>query len=202
MASGSSPGTNPSAAAKAMSGIAERSITSRAEKIGSIADRIAGRFDLKGASAAGALAVAVPLGLIWLIAEPTVSDMAAQASRVGIFERQGWGIWSGQWYAGHHLPGYSLLMPPLGALVGIWWAGFLAVCAASVTTALVGSRAAGTPRQAALIGSMAVVSTAPASPGTSSSLDRRAGLDVSQGLGPRARCPHSTGSALCSHPAQ
>ncbi len=154
MASGSSPGTSPSAAEAATTGTANRRGSSPLETIGSIAERIAGRFGLKWASAAGALAVAVPLGLIWVIAEPTVSDMAAQASRVGIFERQGWGIWSGQWYAGHHLPGYSLLMPPFGALVGIWWAGFIAVCSASVTTALVGSRAARTPRQAALIGSL------------------------------------------------
>jgi hypothetical protein len=45
-------------------------------------------------------------------------------------------------------------MPPFGALLGIWWAGFVSVCGASATTALVGSRAARTPRQAAVIGAL------------------------------------------------
>ena len=35
-----------------------------------------------------------------------------------LFEREGFTIWNGHWYAGHHTPGYSILFPPLAALLG------------------------------------------------------------------------------------
>jgi hypothetical protein len=55
-------------------------------------------------TAAGALA--------WLIVDPPTPDLPAHLYRAEI----GFGIWNNGWYAGHHLPGYSVLVPPLAAL--------------------------------------------------------------------------------------
>jgi len=41
--------------------------------------------------------------------------MAAAAYRTGLWEREGFTVWNGQWYGGHHVPGYSVLFPPLAA---------------------------------------------------------------------------------------
>ncbi len=58
------------------------------------------------------------LGLLWLIVAPATPDLAAQVYRVGLFSSDGFTVWDGNWYGGHHMPGYSLLYPPLGALLG------------------------------------------------------------------------------------
>ncbi|MCW3069967.1 MAG: hypothetical protein JWL67_2592, partial [Solirubrobacterales bacterium] len=71
------------------------------------------------------------LGL-WLIIDPRTPDLAAQVYRVDLFRQLGFAVWDEHWYAGHHLPGYSLLFPPLGWLLGIRVLGVLAVLA-SVT---------------------------------------------------------------------
>ncbi len=47
--------------------------------------------------------------------------------RVELFRSAGLAIWDEHWYAGHHLPGYSLLFPPLGALLGVRLLGALSV---------------------------------------------------------------------------
>jgi hypothetical protein len=49
------------------------------------------------------------------VADPPSADLAAQTARAELFERRGFEVWSNAWYAGHHLPGYSLLFPPLAA---------------------------------------------------------------------------------------
>jgi hypothetical protein len=74
-------------------------------------------------------ALAAALILAWLIADPRTPDLAAQVYRVGLFERIGFAVWDANWYAGHHLPGYSLLFPPLGSLLGIRLVGALSVIA-------------------------------------------------------------------------
>ena len=61
--------------------------------------------------------------------------MAAQEHRVALFEAEGWALWDNAWYAGHHLWGYSLLFPPLGALLGTREAGLLAVVAGAAVLA-------------------------------------------------------------------
>ena len=80
-----------------------------------------------------ALAFAGVLVLVWLLADPHTPDLAAQVYRVGLFRSSGLAIWDEHWYAGHHLPGYSLLFPAFGALLGVRAAG--AVCVL-VSTAL------------------------------------------------------------------
>jgi hypothetical protein len=59
------------------------------------------------------------LVLAWLLVDPRTPDLAAQVYRAGLFERAGFAVWDEHWYAGHALPGYSLLFPPLAALLGL-----------------------------------------------------------------------------------
>jgi len=90
--------------------------------------------------------VAAALALLWLAAAPRTPDLAAQNFRAGVFAREGWAVWNPWWFAGHHLPGYSLLSGPLGALLGPRVLG--AACAVASTilfarlaTAAFGARA-------------------------------------------------------------
>ncbi len=99
-----------------------------------------------------ALAVAAALGLIWLIVDPRTPDLAAQVYRVGLFRQLGLAVWDGNWYAGHHLPGYSLLFPALGSAIGARAAGALCVLA---STALFASLVAGEYGRAARWGAAA-----------------------------------------------
>jgi len=65
-----------------------------------------------------ALAVAVPLAATYLIVGPPSGDLATATYRGDLFARVGLTLWDNGWYGGHYLPGYSLLAPALGALVG------------------------------------------------------------------------------------
>jgi hypothetical protein len=75
------------------------------------------------------LPVAAALLVVWLIADPHTPDLAAQVYRAGLFHRVGFVLWDEHWYAGHHLPGYSLLFPPLASLLGVRLVGVLSVLA-------------------------------------------------------------------------
>jgi hypothetical protein len=97
-------------------------------------------------SDAQAVGLACLGALVWLVAAPRTPDLAAQSYRVGIFAREGLAIWDDNWYAGHHLPAYSLLFPGLGALVGMRVVGALAAvlaafCFARLAEAHFGRRA-------------------------------------------------------------
>jgi hypothetical protein len=63
-------------------------------------------------------AVALVTGLVYLILEPRPGDLAAHVFRAELFGREGFTIWNGQWYGGHHTPAYSVLTPPLSWLLG------------------------------------------------------------------------------------
>ncbi len=65
-----------------------------------------------------ALAVSAPLAGVYLILDPPSGDLAAATYRSDLFARVGFTLWDNGWYGGHYLPGYSLLAPVLGALVG------------------------------------------------------------------------------------
>ncbi len=76
-------------------------------------------------------AVAACLALLWLALAPRTPDLAAQVYRVSLWASEGFAVWDGAWYGGHHLPAYSLLYPPLGALLGARLVGVAtAVCSA------------------------------------------------------------------------
>lgn len=53
----------------------------------------------------------------YVIIAPRSEDLAAHLLRAKLFANEGFGIWNNWWYAGHNLPGYSVLFPPLGALL-------------------------------------------------------------------------------------
>lgn len=63
--------------------------------------------------------VAATLGSAVLLLGWQGTDLPAQVFRVASFRRDGFSIWNGQWYGGHHTPSYSLLFPALGAVVGV-----------------------------------------------------------------------------------
>jgi len=74
---------------------------------------------------------AAALVLLWLLVDPHTPDLAAQVYRAGLFERMGFAVWDEHWYAGHALPGYSLLFPPLAALLGLRAVAALSVLAST-----------------------------------------------------------------------
>ncbi len=54
----------------------------------------------------------------YLIISPASPDLAAASYRSYLFSHFGELLWDNSWFGGHHLPAYSLLAPPLGALLG------------------------------------------------------------------------------------
>jgi hypothetical protein len=74
-----------------------------------------------------ALLLAVALGLLWLLVAPDSPDLAAQAYRTRLFEEVGFAVWDDNWYAGHNLPGYSLLYPWASQLLGMRLLGVVAL---------------------------------------------------------------------------
>jgi hypothetical protein len=80
---------------------------------------------------------AAALGVAYLIVQPDSADHAAQVFRSGLFANQGFSAWDNFWFGGHHLPGYGLLLPALGALIGPRLVGVLsAVVAAMLFSAI------------------------------------------------------------------
>ena len=75
------------------------------------------------------MVLAAGLLIVWLLVEPRTPDLAAQVYRLGAYERSGLAVWDERWYAGHAMPGYSLLFGPLGSLVGLHALAIVAVLA-------------------------------------------------------------------------
>lgn len=75
---------------------------------------------------AGVLAVAY---LAWT---PFSLDLAAAEYRAGLFTREGFSLWDMQWYAGHHLPGYSVVVPALSSWLGPRLLGALAIVVVTI----------------------------------------------------------------------
>jgi hypothetical protein len=63
-------------------------------------------------------ALAAVAGLAYLVLEPRPGDLAVHEFRAELFGREGFTIWNGQWYGGHHTPAYSVITPTLSWLVG------------------------------------------------------------------------------------
>jgi hypothetical protein len=77
------------------------------------------------------LLVAGLTAAIYLTLSPKTGDLPAHVFRANFFGRYGFAVWNGNWYGGHHTPGYSMLFPPLAWLVGPAVAGALSAFAAS-----------------------------------------------------------------------
>jgi hypothetical protein len=78
-----------------------------------------------------AVALSSLLALAMLLWSPPVGDLAAQVFRTELFQQAGLAIWNGSWYGGHYTLTYSVLFPPLAALLGPQVVGGLAVVSSS-----------------------------------------------------------------------
>ncbi len=76
--------------------------------------------------------LAVLFALVYLVWAPHAPDLAAQQFRTDLFVREGFTVWNGHWFGGHYTPGYSLLFPPLAALLSPQLVGALAAVASAV----------------------------------------------------------------------
>jgi hypothetical protein len=65
---------------------------------------------------------------IW---EPPLRDLAAHSFRAEYFEQHGFAAWNNTWYAGHYMLTYSILFPPLSALLTPEWVGALSAIASA-----------------------------------------------------------------------
>jgi hypothetical protein len=64
------------------------------------------------------VAISVVFAIVYLVWEPRTVDLAAHTFRAELFGDEGFTIWNGQWYGGHHTPAYSILSPPIAWLLG------------------------------------------------------------------------------------
>ena len=76
--------------------------------------------------------ISIALAAVYLYFKPRSPDLAAHIFRSELFGREGFTVWNGQWYGGHHTPAYSVLSPPLGWLLGPQLMGALSAVAATV----------------------------------------------------------------------
>jgi hypothetical protein len=65
--------------------------------------------------------------LVWFLWRPPSPDLAAAVYRVHLFMVDGFSLWDNNWYGGHYLPDYSLVLAPLATLLGLHWTGIAAV---------------------------------------------------------------------------
>src|SRR5215470_18811963 len=78
-----------------------------------------------------AVALSTALAALMLLWSPPVGDLAAQVFRTELFQQAGLAIWNGSWYGGHYTLTYSVLFPPLAALLGVQVVGGLSVVASA-----------------------------------------------------------------------
>ena len=86
---------------------------------------------------APATLMAATLAAVYLIWQPPSADLAAQEFRTWLFDQQGFTPWDGQWFGGHHTPGYSVLFPPLASLLGPRLVGAIATVAGAALFAAI-----------------------------------------------------------------
>ena len=85
-----------------------------------------------------AAAVACTAFSLW---DPPLRDLAAHTFRADYFEQFGFAIWNNSWYGGHYMLSYSVLFPPLAALLSpVWAAAVPAVVSASLFDRIVRER--------------------------------------------------------------
>ena len=74
---------------------------------------------------------AAAIAALYLILDLRTGDLAAHLYRADLFAREGFSIWNGNWYGGHHTPAYSVLFPPLAHLLTPQVIGALSAVAAA-----------------------------------------------------------------------
>ncbi|MBA3300713.1 MAG: hypothetical protein H0T15_02495, partial [Thermoleophilaceae bacterium] len=80
---------------------------------------------------AAPVAIAAGLAALYLLGDPRSGDLPAHVFRAELFGAEGFTLWNGAWYGGHHAVAYSVLFPPLAWLLGPSVVGAIA----SVTSA-------------------------------------------------------------------
>ncbi len=80
--------------------------------------------------------IAALIAVPYVVFEPASTDLAAQTFRADLWSEHGWVLWNADWYSGHLVPGYSLIYPPLGALLGPQLVGAISAIAMSVAFAV------------------------------------------------------------------
>jgi hypothetical protein len=61
--------------------------------------------------------VAALLAAVYIVVSPTSVDLAAHLFRARMFSEHGFQIWNNYWYSGNEVLGYSVLFPPVSALL-------------------------------------------------------------------------------------
>lgn len=93
----------------------------------------------RGTRALAPTLLAAVILAVWLALDPRTPDLAAAVYRQRLYGDLGFAIFDTHWYAGHALPGYSLLFPPLASLIGTrTLAALCALASTAIFTALVG----------------------------------------------------------------
>jgi len=72
--------------------------------------------------------VAAAFAVAYVLVSPPSLDLAAHLLRAELFSSEGFGIWNNWWYGGHHVPGYSVLFPPIAAALTPQVTAGLATC--------------------------------------------------------------------------
>ncbi len=101
------------------------------------------------------LGMAAALSLVWLMLPPTGSDLSAQVAHARFAGAHLWHPMDLQWFGGASWLGYSVLVPPLMAAVGVRLVGVLATVASAALVGLLMSRSAvPRPRAGAVAGAL------------------------------------------------
>jgi hypothetical protein len=97
--------------------------------------------------------LAACLSLIWVFLPPSGSDLAAQVAHADFFGRSGWVPVDMRWFGGTDVLGYSVISPPLMAVLGVSLCGVLTTVVASGLLGVLLQRCGVPhPRAAALVG--------------------------------------------------
>jgi hypothetical protein len=75
---------------------------------------------------------ALVLAVAYTFIRIPTGDLAAQVFRTDLFDRAGFATWDNFWYGGHHVPGYSMLYPPLAAITSPQVVGSVSLVAAAL----------------------------------------------------------------------
>ncbi|HKJ36644.1 MAG TPA: hypothetical protein VKA36_08770 [Solirubrobacterales bacterium] len=90
-----------------------------------------------------ALVLCGAVSLAYALTVPETPDLAAQLFRADLWGDHGFVLWSEAWYSGFTTPGYSLIYPPLGALIGPVALGIICALASTAIFGALAIRAFG-----------------------------------------------------------
>ena len=96
-----------------------------------LVERVCGIPELRPLAGLRPVLAAALVAALYLILDLRTGDLAAHLYRADLFAREGFTIWNGNWYGGHHTPAYSVLFPPLAHLLTPQVAGAIAAVAAA-----------------------------------------------------------------------